>query len=208
MTGNFETLMQQASLAFRKRKLEEARDFFRRAAVSGSPKRLDAVLAWARCETAMGNFGTSDKVLEGLGGVDALALPVLKLQASNHEGLKRFDLFAVTLLNIGRLEPKDPKLLFRYGNRLAALSKHDEAIELYDRVLQILNFAEAHFNKANSLVALGRISDATESFAAALKIRPEWTDCLTNLANAQLELGQLDQSKANLKLKTQPSHRL
>ena len=95
-------------------------------------------------------------------------------------------------------EPSNHEAWFRLGNVSASLGLHEQAVAAYARVLALWSAPDAHFNIANSLVALGRIAEAVTAFQAALRLRPGWSECLTNMANAQLELGQHDTARDSL----------
>ena len=52
--------------------------------------------------------------------------------------------------------------------------KHETAVDLLARVLAAdAGNADAHWQRASSLLALGRLDDAAEGFREAIRLRPE-----------------------------------
>ncbi|MFZ5677478.1 MAG: tetratricopeptide repeat protein [Pseudomonadota bacterium] len=123
---------------------------------------------------------------------------VLKALADNYERMGKLPACREALQELADLEPSNHMTWFRLGNILAGLGRHEEAVAAFARVLGLWSAPEAHFNSANSLMALGRTADALSAFQAALKMRPGWGECWTNMANAQLELGQHQAARASL----------
>lgn len=115
---------------------------------------------------------------------------VLKALADNYERMGKLQACREALQELADLEPANHMAWFRLGNVLAGLGLHEEAVASFIRVLALQPAAEPHFNIANSLAAVGRFDDAVKAFQAALRMRPGWSECWTNMANAQLELGQ------------------
>ncbi len=69
------------------------------------------------------------------------------------------------------------------GNALSRAGNMDEAIEQYQKVLQIKpDYAQAHFNLANALVQSGRLDEAIAHFHRALQIDPDYLKAESNLA--------------------------
>ena len=68
------------------------------------------------------------------------------------------------------LRPNDPATLNNLGNVVAAVGKHEDAIQCFRQVLAIQSrFAPAHYNLGQSLAALDRLEEAVVSFGAALE---------------------------------------
>lgn len=79
------------------------------------------------------------------------------------------------------------------GVELDAVGQTQEAIECYNRALQIKsNYADARNNLALALEKTGRIPEAIEQFHQSLKIQPSDPKVQLNLALALLESGQTD----------------
>jgi tetratricopeptide (TPR) repeat protein len=63
--------------------------------------------------------------------------------------------------------------LLRAGSCLRGLRRYDEAIDCYERALQIVpNYGEAHAYLSLVLVDLGRNHEALESINRAIRIKP------------------------------------
>jgi tetratricopeptide (TPR) repeat protein len=118
--------------------------------------------------------------------------------ADNYERMGNVPAYRRALHELTELEPSNHTTWFRLGNVLAGLGQHEQAAAAYAHVLALWSAPEPHFNSANSLAVLGRIADAVRAFQAALEMRPDWVECLTNMANAQLELGQHQAARDNL----------
>ena len=76
------------------------------------------------------------------------------------------------------------------GVLYARLGRHEQAIESYQKALQIKpGHADAHNNLANALREFGRLEDAIESFNRALQIKPDYPEAHFNLGNALKKTG-------------------
>ena len=65
------------------------------------------------------------------------------------------------------------------GNQFFYLDEYDQAIECYDKILQIdEHYFEAVLNKAFTLNRLGRYSEAIDWYTKALKIHPNHVSAL------------------------------
>lgn len=122
----------------------------------------------------------------------------LTMLADNYERMGNIPAYRRALHELTELEPSNHTTWFRLGNVLAGLGLHEQAVGAYGRVLALWSAAEPHFNSANSLMALGRLADAVKAFDTALQMRPGWSECLTNMSNAQLELGQHQAARNSL----------
>lgn len=84
------------------------------------------------------------------------------------------------------------------GQRFIELGKQselrgdlNEALEWYGRAAEAhTSAALAHYRRGNVLSDLERWDDAVTAFNAALRSRPNWPECLFNLGNTLLRLGQ------------------
>ena len=64
-----------------------------------------------------------------------------------------------------KLTEADARVFVTEGLLSADLEDHEEAIENYDKALQIVQFAEIYLNKGISLVELERFEEALESLS-------------------------------------------
>lgn len=84
---------------------------------------------------------------------------------------------------LARLFPRAPALLIMLAQAQTRLGKFDDALALYDRVLEIdPGFAGTHINKANLFSRMGAFDKAETSARAALALAP-------NMAQAHILLG-------------------
>lgn len=58
--------------------------------------------------------------------------------------------------------------------------------------------AVEHYKRGMTLYGAGKNEEAIEAYRAALKERPEWSDCMQALGMAQMNCGQLDDALATL----------
>ena len=72
-------------------------------------------------------------------------------------------------------EGVDPEVLDTYGNVLAAMGRHEEAVEVYERALQRAGGnMTIRFHYAKSLAALDRGEDALRQLEAVLIVSPDF----------------------------------
>ena len=70
------------------------------------------------------------------------------------------------------------------GQPQAAIEELGRAIAVDDRV------ADCRYNMAFALQAVGRLQDAVEHYRAAVKLKPDYVEALTNLGNVLTQLGK------------------
>ena len=86
--------------------------------------------------------------------------------------------------------PKQPHALHFLGVIALKEGKNEQAVELINAALSNQpDYAEAHFNLANSLKSLYRFDEAVESYKKALKLKPDYVEVLNNLGNTLNEIG-------------------
>ena len=71
-----------------------------------------------------------------------------------------------------KLTEADARVFVTEGLLSADLEDHEEAIENYDKALQIVQFAEIYLNKGISLVELERFEEALECYDKATALEP------------------------------------
>ena len=87
------------------------------------------------------------------------------------------------------------KQLSRQGVLLQNEGKSEEAIVIFDKILEIdPNNAIALSNKGSALVSLGEYERALENFDYALKIEPENTEIMNNKAATLAKLNKFDEA--------------
>jgi len=86
------------------------------------------------------------------------------------------------------------------GNALAAMGRNDEAMEQYQKSLEIVpNFAEAHWNLGNIFTNEGRIDESIIHFKKALDVQPDYAAAHNNLGNALVAQGKFDEAVIHFK---------
>lgn len=110
------------------------------------------------------------------------------------------------MLEIGGL----PDLIYyNQGNVYCKLGRDWDAVESFDRALGFnTRKADAHNNRATTLLRLGRLEEAERGFFAATKADPHSCSAFTNLALTRMNLGQYEKAleSANGALRLNPKH--
>ena len=87
--------------------------------------------------------------------------------------------------------PEDKYVFYHKGNIYSKKKKYDEAIECYDRAIDIdSNFAEAYNDKAVTLYYKDDYNGAIENVKKALRIKPTLTSAYENLSRLTLRNAQ------------------
>lgn len=91
------------------------------------------------------------------------------------------------LLEIEKLinaEPNRPSHLLFKASVLALTSKTDEAIEIYDAVLQQYpNHCLTHLSRGHALKTVGRLFDAVAAYRKSIELQPKFGEAYWSLAN-------------------------
>ncbi len=75
--------------------------------------------------------------------------------------------------------------------------RYADALPLFERAAAALpTFAEAHFNKANSLKALERHEDALAAYTTAIDLKPDYIDARLNAGTLLQKMGRTDDAIA------------
>jgi tetratricopeptide (TPR) repeat protein len=83
------------------------------------------------------------------------------------------------------------------ANALSRKGQPDEAIVHYDEAIKSQpNYADAYYNRGNTLFAEGRIDEAMADWEKTLQIRPDDADAHTCLGNALLRVGSFKEAVA------------
>jgi len=82
-----------------------------------------------------------------------------------------------------------------FGVVLAEQGRLDEAIEQYERALQLQpDFVEAHHNLGNELAAQGKLMEAIPHFERALQLQPDYPEAHNNLGVQLAKQGNLNEA--------------
>jgi tetratricopeptide (TPR) repeat protein len=78
------------------------------------------------------------------------------------------------------------------------MRRFDEALARYEHALTVRpHYADALYNRGNTLQELKRFDEALESYDRALAVRPDYADALNNRGNALHELRRFDEALAS-----------
>lgn len=70
----------------------------------------------------------------------------------------------------------DPVKLFNQGQDAHAKRDYELALEFYEQAIKVRpEFAEAEYQKASALVALGRMPEAEKAYRRASELKPDWS---------------------------------
>lgn len=79
---------------------------------------------------------------------------------------------------------QDPVAFFNLGQEAHEKGNFSAAVKFYDEALKIApEFPEAEYQKGNALLALGKTSDAENSFRKAVELREDWTLAMAALGS-------------------------
>jgi protein O-mannosyl-transferase len=84
------------------------------------------------------------------------------------------------------------------GDVLINQGRLDEAITQLRQALLVTNYPLAHFNLGYALALKGNWAEATDSFQAAIRFRPNYSEAHGNLAVSLSKLGRTDEAMAEL----------
>lgn len=98
-----------------------------------------------------------------------------------------------------KLEPKNPHILFEFGNYWYLMSNYKEAKVYYDKLLKSDNItAKMMFGIGLNYISLKKITKAIEILNETLKQSPQNVDVIQNLAKAYFMKKQYDVAKSLL----------
>jgi tetratricopeptide (TPR) repeat protein len=153
-------------------------------------------------------------------GDDALAADAIRLRAdaaldagdlsAARTHLQYFDLFVQRVAADDIRKAMEVKATVTRGNLALAQGKTEEAIGHFEQVMAAPDLQDPYdvrMGLGSAYLRVGRVADAVEQFEGALAERrakgitddPELAGALVNLANARMELGQLDAAVEDLR---------
>lgn len=89
------------------------------------------------------------------------------------------------------------ELHLNIGVTLAAANRHQEAVAAFNTALTLKDDAETHYQKGNSLAALGDMTAAIGAYEAAIRLKPDYADAYNNRGNALAMLNRLPEAIAS-----------
>lgn len=97
--------------------------------------------------------------------------------------------------NYGALTLKDDALTLK-GDALYYLGRYDEAIQCYDKILEVPGKASAYiyYSKGAALYQLGEYSESIIYYDESLKIDPEYINALCNKGDSLSNLGMFEEA--------------
>jgi tetratricopeptide (TPR) repeat protein len=111
---------------------------------------------------------------------------------------KKYAEAAEQLLRTVQANPKDPAALSLWGLALSGANRFDEALSAFDAALAKKSEDwQTHYNRANTLMALGRLREAVEAQDAALCLKPSFAEAACNRGNALDGLGRVAEALAS-----------
>jgi len=81
------------------------------------------------------------------------------------------------------------------GASLQGQGKLQEAVESFDKVIQLKPDYAAYSNRGNVLKELGQLEEAVESYGSAIQLKPDFAEAYSNCAVALQKLGQFTEAK-------------
>ena len=94
-----------------------------------------------------------------------------------------------------RTDPQSVNAHYNLGFGLAQLGRHQEAVEAYERALEIEpDYGFAHNNLGNALNKVGKREEAIRHFRKALELDPTYAEAHHNLANVLVEENRLGEA--------------
>ena len=97
-----------------------------------------------------------------------------------------------------QIYPQSVILLNLLGVILSVQGKFLQAVSSYDKAIELNpNIAEAHSNRGNALINLGRLEEAVSSYDKAIELKPNFAQAYSNLGNALAHLGDVETAVAN-----------
>jgi 4-amino-4-deoxy-L-arabinose transferase-like glycosyltransferase len=114
-------------------------------------------------------------------------------------------------LELGYAERDDPEIWLRLG-RLSARSQGSAAADpFFRRAVQLApDRASARQQHGLNLLLLGRVADAKQELAEAVRLDPKDPDSLAHLAYCEVKLGEIEEARAHVRATLQhaPDHQL
>ncbi|MFN3891616.1 MAG: tetratricopeptide repeat protein [Beijerinckiaceae bacterium] len=162
-------------------------------------KNADKLIARAIQCAKSGDLARAEKIARSILEDDPTNFDALHIYGNAR--LERDDLRTATslLIDVVKLDPGFPPAQMNLANCLAGSGNHADALAHFDAAIRLRpNYAEAIYNRALSLKALGRSDEAVKSLRAAASSALGEPRIHTLLADLLVEDEQLDEARAAL----------
>jgi tetratricopeptide (TPR) repeat protein len=147
----------------------------------------------ARLLRALGRPADALSVADQAAQLAPLDVDTLQLLAMLQEETGHLDAAASTLGRALQHEPRRAALHHNLGVVLHRQGRHVDALKAHERAAALgLDAADAHYNRANVLLALGRIDAASDGYRQALARHPLHALSLYDLARLRWSNGDAD----------------
>ncbi|MGJ4947190.1 sulfotransferase [Bradyrhizobium sp. HKCCYLS20291] len=191
---NFDALVGLGMISTTFNRLDEAKDYFQRAAAVND-KSAEVHGSIGAVEGSAGNYDAAVKHYETALSLSPSHPGILYGFAMVRQSQGLIDEAIALLLRAIDNKPQHLDAHFALGNLLYSAGKDIEAARHYLKVLDFSpEHAETHNNIANVLLRQGHRERAIEHYKRALAGRPDYADAYGNLGNAFLELNRLEES--------------
>lgn len=139
----------------------------------------------------MGIFGISKKEKERINYL--LNVGMQSIEKSEYFEASR--IFSEIL----KLDPKNPKALYYMGRSLAGEEKYNQAIEYFDKAIQINPDDETWYWKGHALILSGKYSEETlNSFKKAYELNPDDSAIIGSISDCYAKMGEFNNAKMYL----------
>ncbi|MGJ4928429.1 sulfotransferase [Bradyrhizobium sp. HKCCYLS2038] len=191
---NFDALVGLGMISTTFNRLDEAKDYFQRAAAVND-KSAEVHGSIGAVEGSAGNYDAAVQHYETALSLSPSHPGILYGFAMVRQSQGLVDEAIALLLRAIDNKPQHLDAHFALGNLLYTAGKDIEAARHYLKVLDFSpEHAETHNNIANVLLRQGHRERAIEHYKRALAGRPDYADAYGNLGNAFLELNRLEES--------------
>ena len=176
------------------------------APVSAPPQyQLDAI----KNRLNAGDYETARRSCEALGEAFPKSIQLLDIWFHLYYAVGEFERCLQLCSDMLEIGGSPDLIYYNQGNVYCKLGRDWDAIESFDRALGFnTKKADAHNNRATTLLRLGKLEEAERGFFAATKADPQGISAFTNLALTRMNLGQYERAleSASGALRLNPRH--
>jgi predicted O-linked N-acetylglucosamine transferase (SPINDLY family) len=166
--GNSSILTNLSTVALRREKLDEAREFAA-AALAGNPNSIEALMVLTSCHARAEQFADA---LAGYDRIIAVEPRLAEVHSNRAHALNALERFADALASCDRAITLAPRLADAHtnrGNALVRLERPADALAAFDAALRLQpDLAEARLGRGNALFSLRRHEQALAAYDSAI----------------------------------------